>query len=222
MMYKLCAACNKHYRKDSQAAIRACTNVLVTLQIKSKYKETLFKESDLTERSLFGRNNKTAGIVQATFKKQQFVEFLHALVSPCNEPWANEVRDKVFPKLLRIEDLEVTFGSEYDGENLWLSAEPLFCTYVHTLQLAAAMCAWLLFRTHTSGMDSEFMQIADEELHGLTYDFAALFKREAKEKVKATVGVRLRLACQDLVNITTAQPKRIEETESASGASGWG
>ena len=107
-MYKLCAACNKQYGKASQAAIDACTKVLITLRIALKYKD-IEKEYHITEEFLTGKSMKVSGFVQTLFKKNGFVEFFKEIFNHSNKPWANEVRDNVFPKLLRIEDLEATF-----------------------------------------------------------------------------------------------------------------
>ena len=85
--------------------------------------------------------------------------------------------------------------------------------YCETLTLAATACARLLFNTHSGHWYDAFLLIAEHELHSLhcMYDFTELFKT-AKDKGKPTVEVaELRSACQHWINITTAQPKRIEE-----------
>ena len=67
-MYKLCAACNKQYGKASQAAIDACTKVLITLRIALKYKD-IETEYHITEEFLSGKSMKVSGFVQILFKK---------------------------------------------------------------------------------------------------------------------------------------------------------
>ena len=96
----------------------------------------------------------------------------------------------------------------------------MFNKYIESLTPAAADCVRPLFNVHTGIWDDDCLQIAEAELQTVefTYDFAELFKKAAKDKVKPTVEVtELRLACQNWINITTAQPKRIEEAESAIG-----
>ena len=55
--------------------------------------------------------------------------------------------------------------------------------------------------------DDYFLKIAEAELQTVAfrYGFAELFKKAAKENIKATVEVpNLRLACQVWINIATA------------------
>ena len=63
------------------------------------------------------------------------------------------------------------------------------------------------------------MKILEAELKNVafTYAFAKLFNvRVAKGEDKATVEVtELREACQEWIDLTSAQPKRIEDAESA-------
>ena len=105
------------------------------------------------------------------------------------------------------------------GNGLMKKAEEKFSKYCESLTPAALQCACLLFYTHNGYWDNDFLTIAESELHTVefTYDFAELFKT-AKDKGKPTVEVaELRSACQHWINITTAQPKRIEEEELAIG-----
>ena len=67
-------------------------------------------------------------------------------------------------------------------------------------------------------------RVAEAELQNVafTYSFAELFKDSGKDKEKckgkASVEVpELRAACQGWINLTSAQPKRIEDAESAIG-----
>ena len=108
---------------------------------------------------------------------------------------------------------------------LRLHAQALFDKFVETLSPAAQGYARLLFNTHTSTWDVDFMKIANAEMQRLefSYGFAELFKitQGINEEDEATVAVsKLREACQDWVK--TTQPKRIDETESEASAIGDG
>ena len=108
---------------------------------------------------------------------------------------------------------------------LRLHAQALFDKFVETLSPAAQGYARLLFNTHTSTWDVDFMKIANAEMQRLefSYGFAELFKitQGINEEDEATVAVsKLREACQDWVK--TTQPKRIDETESEASATGDG
>ena len=110
---------------------------------------------------------------------------------------------------------------------LRLHAQALFDKFVETLSPAAQGYARLLFNTHTSTWDADFMKIANAELQRLefSYSFAELFQItqgiRINEEDEATVAVsKLREACQDWVK--TTQPKRIDDTESEASAIGDG
>ena len=171
-----------------------------------------------------------------------FLDFLETLVRASNELYAQEIRERVFPKLLSAEELEVAFvtnaaigaaGSaedaalddDHDGDRcgLGVNAKPLFDKFVETLSPVAQGLAQLLFKTHTSIWGREFLMIAQAELQNTTFqfNFAELFKDakdKDKAKEKATLEVpELREACQGWIHLTSAQPKRLEDKESAIG-----
>ena len=71
------------------------------------------------------RGLKQAGFAQKKIKKHRFIDFLEALIANSNESYAKEIRDLVFPKLLRIDDLEIAvvpsgaaIGAEASAEDI--------------------------------------------------------------------------------------------------------
>ena len=171
------------------------------------------------------------------------VDFLETLVRASSDLYAEEILEKVFPKLLTVEELEVAFvthadvgaaGSaedaalddDPDGDRcgLGVNAKPLFDKFVETLSPAAQGLAQLLFKTHTSIWGREFLKIAEAELQRVPFQFTELFKdakaKDHKAKDKAPLEAQvpeLREACQGWIRLTSAQPKRLEDKESAIG-----
>ena len=100
-------ACTKTHGKTSIAATEACVEVLIALRAGVLYKD-IAKDSHLTKEFLTGGRNK-AGFVHLFLKRKAFIDFIQVLVGSSNGRFVDEAKDKIFPKLTSIKEMEKEF-----------------------------------------------------------------------------------------------------------------
>ena len=103
----LTQACSKTHWKTSVAATEASVQVLLALRAGLLYKD-IAKDSHLTKEFLTGGRHK-AGFVHWFLKRKAFIEFLQVLVGSSHGRFADEAKDKIFPKLTSVVKMEKEF-----------------------------------------------------------------------------------------------------------------
>jgi hypothetical protein len=100
-------ACTKAHGKTNSAATEACVEVLHALRAGLLYKD-IATDSHLTKEFLTGGRHK-AGFVHWFLKRKAFIDFIQVLVGSLHGRFADEAKEKIFPKLTSIKKMEKEF-----------------------------------------------------------------------------------------------------------------
>ena len=217
---------SKTFTKGSAAAKGALAQLTNALRIAIEYKD-IAKDSHVTKEFLTGAKHK-AGYAQMFFKRLAFLEFLESMIKASTGSHAEEVRDKIFPQMLRqaafiqnfcpsrsvaavgaasLSSEATTIDPEEEPESkpqrLGNASAEKYGEFRETLTPTGRIMADLLSKTQCGQLDPCFLEVANEEAKAAPrcFAWADLFTTagsEAKGKSKKDADDDNKLPLTDL------------------------